>query len=99
MRQEETKQQHTKQTRRNDGQSQGAALVAQTVIWLVVLLVFIGIGIGIGWLLWGKPEKEKNIDLKAVKAPSWIEQDFIRKNIYSRPAVSLKQVEDRKSVV
>ena len=98
MRQEETKQEQIKQeqikqTRRGARQPEGTALMLQTAIWLGVLLIFIGIGIGIGWLLWGKPEKEKNIDLKAVKAPSWIEQDFIRKNIYSRPAVSLKQVD------
>ena len=37
-------------------------------------------------------EKKADIDLKAIEAPSWIEQDFIRKNIYSRPAVSLEEV-------
>ena len=63
-----------------------------TVIWLIVLLIFMGIGIGIGWCLWGKEEERPDIDLKAIEAPSWIQQDFIRKNIYSRPAVSLEQV-------
>ena len=73
MRQEETKQEQIKQeqikqTRRGARQPEGTALMLQTAIWLGVLLIFIGIGIGIGWLLWGKPEKEKNIDLKAVKS-------------------------------
>lgn len=67
-------------------------LVLMTAIWLAVLLIFMGIGIGIGWFLWGKEEKKADIDLKAIEAPSWIEQDFIRKNIYSRPAVSLEEV-------
>ena len=63
------------------------------MIWFFVLIIFMGIGIAIGWFLWGKPGAEKGIDLKSIEAPSWIEQDFIRKNIYSRPAVSLKQVD------
>lgn len=70
----------------------GGNLVLMTVIWLVVLLIFIGIGMGIGWLLWGQPEEKREIDLKAVEAPDWIDQDFIRKNIYSRPAVSLQEI-------
>lgn len=81
-----------KNKRRSSRRSEGSSLAVLTLIWLLVLLIFIGIGIGIGWLLWGRQEKAKEIDLKAIEAPSWIEQDFIRKNIYSRPAVSLKEV-------
>lgn len=72
--------------------SENGSLVLMTAIWLAVLLIFMGLGIGIGWLLWGRQEEKPAIDLKAIEAPSWVDQDFIRKNIYSRPAVSLEQI-------
>ncbi len=50
-----------------------------------------GIGLGGGYLMWGY-EKPYDVDLRSVQVPSWIEQDFIRKNIFSRPDVSMKQV-------
>ncbi len=93
MRQEERMREMRRNQRgRRERSSSEGNLAVLTGVWLVVLLIFIGIGVGIGWFLWGRPEKAKEIDLKAIEAPSWIEQDFIRKNIYSRPAVSLKQV-------
>ena len=67
-------------------------LVLMTGIWLAVLLIFIGIGVAIGWFLWGREDEKPAVDLKAIEAPSWVEQDFIRKNIYSRPAVSLERI-------
>lgn len=79
--------------RRKSRRSSGGNLAVLTMIWFFVLIIFMGIGIVIGWFLWGKPGSEKEIDLKSIEAPSWIEQDFIRKNIYSRPAVSLKQAD------
>ena len=48
-------------------------------------------GFGGGYLKWGH-EKPYTVDLKSVKAPDWIDQNFIRKNIFSRPDVSLKRV-------
>ena len=105
MRQEELRQESRRKSsiesrretdrtrRRKSRRSSGGNLAVLTMIWFFVLIIFMGIGIAIGWFLWGKPGAEKGIDLKSIEAPSWIEQDFIRKNIYSRPAVSLKQVD------
>ena len=89
----ESRRETDRSGRRKSRRSSGGNLAVLTMIWFFVLLTFMGIGIVIGWFLWGKPEAEKEIDLKSIEAPSWIEQDFIRKNIYSRPAVSLKQVD------
>ena len=41
--------------------------------------------------MWGY-EKPYMVDLKAVEVPSWVEQDFIRKNIFSRPDVTITRV-------
>lgn len=48
-------------------------------------------GFGGGYLKWGR-EEAYTVDLKSIKAPDWIDQNFIRKNIFSRPDVSLKRV-------
>ena len=42
--------------------------------------------------MWGY-EKPYMVDLKAVEVPSWVEQDFIRKNIFSRPDVTITRGE------
>ena len=56
---------------------------------LLALAVGFGAGFGTGWLKW-EYERPYTVDLKAVEVPAWVEQDFIRKNIFSRPDVSLK---------
>ena len=48
-------------------------------------------GLGTGYWLWGY-EKPYTVDLKSIQAPDWIEQKFIRKNIFSRPDVTMKRV-------
>ena len=58
---------------------------------LLALAVGFGAGLGTGWFRW-EYERPYTVDLKAVEVPSWVEQDFIRKNIFSRPDVSLKRV-------
>ena len=58
---------------------------------LLSLTIGAAAGLGGGYLLWGR-EKPYNIDLGAIEAPSWIEQDFLRKNIFSRPDVTIRQV-------
>jgi len=50
-----------------------------------------GAGLGGGYYLWGW-ERPYMVDLKAVEVPGWVTQDFIRKNIFSRPDVSRKRV-------
>ena len=58
---------------------------------LLALAVGFGAGLGTGWFRW-EYERPYTVDLKAVEVPSWVEQDFIRKNIFSRPDVTLKRV-------
>lgn len=58
--------------------------------FMLTLLAFLA-GVGIGWIRWGR-EPEKGVDLKAIQPPDWIEQALIRKNIYSRPAVTRQEV-------
>ncbi len=59
---------------------------------LVVVFAFFA-GVGTGWYRWGR-KTGSGTDLSAVEMPDWIEQDLIRKNIYSRPAVTLREVND-----
>lgn len=61
------------------------------VLLLFTLLLGLGAGLGGGWFLWGW-ERPYTVDLEAVEVPSWVEQDFIRKNIFSRPDVRLTRV-------
>ena len=58
---------------------------------LLVLILGVGAGLGGGYYLWGW-ERPYTIDLKAVEVPEWVKQEFIRKNIFSRPDVSRKRI-------
>ena len=58
--------------------------------FMLTLLAFLA-GVGIGWIRWGR-EPAEGVDLKAIESPDWIEQALIRKNIYSRPAVTRREV-------
>lgn len=60
---------------------------------LLALVIGLSAGFGAGWLRWGY-KKPYTVDLKAVEVPKWVKQDFIRKNIFSRPDVSLKRVDN-----
>ena len=61
----------------------------------VFMAMMIGIlsGLGSGYYIWGR-EPENTVDLKAVEVPDWVQQDFLRKNIFSRPDVTRKQVKN-----
>lgn len=61
----------------------------------VLLALVIGLlaGFGGGYARWGW-ERPYTVDLKAVEVPKWVKQDFIRKNIFSRPDVRLKRVDN-----
>lgn len=59
----------------------------------VFMMLSFGMGIGIGWYLWGR-DTGSDVELGTIQTPDWIEQRFIRKNIYSRPAASLRKVND-----
>ena len=58
---------------------------------LLVLILGAGAGLGGGYYLWGW-ERPYTVDLKAVEVPDYVEQDFIRKNIFSRPDVGRQTV-------
>lgn len=75
--------------RRRSGTLAGfpTALIAGILAFIIGCLA----GLGGGYLKWGR-EKPYTVDLKSIKAPDWVDQDFIRKNIFSRPDVSLKRV-------
>lgn len=61
----------------------------------VFMALMIGIlsGLGSGYYIWGR-ESENTVDLKAVEVPEWVQQDFLRKNIFSRPDVTRRQVKN-----
>lgn len=62
---------------------------------LLSLAIGCGIGFGTGYFLWGRTEeKPYTVSLRSIEAPDWIEQKFIRKNIFSRPDVSMKRVDN-----
>ena len=77
----------TPRERRSRGRRRSLPLI------LLALVIGLSAGFGAGWLRWGW-EKPYTVDLKAVEVPKWVEQDFIRKNIFSRPDVSLKRVDN-----
>lgn len=60
--------------------------------FLCTVLAF-GAGVACGWYRWGR-ESGSKVDLAKIEIPDWIEQDFIRENIYSRPATSRYIIRD-----
>ncbi len=73
---------------RRKGSKKGVPVLAL----LLVLVLGIGAGLGGGYYLWGW-ERPYTVDLKAVEVPDYVEQDFIRKNIFSRPDVGRQKVD------
>lgn len=57
----------------------------------MALVVGVLAGLGGGYYVWGW-ERPYTVDLKAVEVPDWVKQEFIRKNIFSRPDVSRRKV-------
>lgn len=74
------------------GETRGKGLGNVHVLALILaLIVGAGVGFGGGYYLWGW-ERPYTVDLKAVEVPDWVTQNFIRKNIFSRPDVSRKRI-------
>ena len=73
---------------RRKGSKKGVPVLAL----LLVLVLGTGAGLGGGYYLWGW-ERPYTVDLKAVEVPDYVEQDFIRKNIFSRPDVGRQKVD------
>lgn len=74
--------------------SGGPPVRARTKLVLALLLALIlgaGAGLGGGYYLWGWTRPD-TVDLKAVEMPDWVRQEFIRKNIFSRPDFSRPRV-------
>ena len=59
-------------------------LIIRCVIGIVAFIL----GTGTGWLLRGTTIR-KAIDLSAIKAPEWIDQQFLTVNPYSRPGTPI----------
>ena len=57
----------------------------------MALVVGVLAGLGGGYYVWGW-ERPYTVDLKAVEVPEWVKQEFIRKNIFSRPDVSRRKI-------
>lgn len=73
----------------NSGSGEHRNRSGKGVSFLALLLVLI---LGAGYYLWGW-ERPYTVDLKAVEVPDYVEQDFIRKNIFSRPDVGRQKVD------
>lgn len=58
---------------------------------MAALLLAVAAGLGCGYGIWGW-ERPYTVKLREIQMPDWVEQSFIRKNIYSRPDVSRKRV-------
>ena len=79
----------------NSGSGERRNRSGKGVSFLMLLLVLVlgaGAGLGGGYYLWGW-ERPYTVDLKAVEVPDYVEQDFIRKNIFSRPDVGRQKVD------
>lgn len=62
-------------------------LIIRCVIGIVAFIV----GIGAGWLMRGTTIR-KPVDLSVIKAPEWIDQQFLTVNPFSRPGTKLATV-------
>ncbi|MCI9559445.1 N-acetylmuramoyl-L-alanine amidase [Clostridiaceae bacterium] len=74
-------------------QKKGAFFLKTAAVPLLAIAIGAAAGLGCGYYLWGY-ERPYSINLKEISIPSWIEQDFIRKNLFSRPDVTLKRVDN-----
>ena len=71
----------------------GGSVFIKISVPLLAFAIGTASGLGGGYYLWGY-ERPYTINLKEIEMPSWIEQDFIRKNLFSRPDVTLKRVDN-----
>lgn len=76
---------------RRSGPKGGRRRGVPVLAFLLALVFGVLAGLGGGYYLWGW-ERPYTVDLKAVEVPEWVKQEFIRKNIFSRPDVSRKRV-------
>lgn len=80
--------------RRGQGRSRAGKRRRGASLGAVFLALILGIAAGLagGYGIWGW-ERPYEVDLDAVEVPAYVKQDFIRKNIFSRPDVRRKRVD------
>lgn len=80
-------------SRRRKRRKRGGGGCSTFFIGLLAMLLAFTAGLGTGWYRWGRASGSR-VNLASLQPPDWVVQDLIRKNVYSRPAVSLSQVND-----
>lgn len=85
-----------RESRRADHGNRKEARRRQLILRRLIIRCVIGIfafivGFGSGWFARGTTIR-KPVDLSSVKAPAWIDQQFLTENPYSRPGAKLANV-------
>lgn len=63
----------------------------QRILRLVIAVLAFAVGLSAGWVIRGMTIR-KAVDLSGIKAPEWIDQQFIAVNPYSRPGTKLGMI-------
>ncbi|MDO4329977.1 MAG: peptidoglycan recognition family protein [Lachnospiraceae bacterium] len=80
-------------SRKRRRKKRGGGGCSTFLIGLLAMILAFTAGLGTGWYRWGR-SRSSSVELASIQPPDWITQKLIRKNVYSRPAVSLRQVND-----
>lgn len=78
-----------RQSREARQRARGAGILSVLAAGVLAFLI----GVGAGWIVGGRFEKEP-VNLSAIVAPDWIDQQLLTVNPYSRPGKRLLEVND-----
>ena len=78
-----------RQNREARQRARGAGILSVLAAGVLAFLI----GVGAGWIVGGRFEKEP-VNLSAIVAPDWIDQQLLTVNPYSRPGKRLLEVND-----
>lgn len=78
-----------RQSREARQRARGAGILSVLAAGVLAFLI----GVGAGWIVGGRLEKEP-VNLSAIVAPDWIDQQLLTVNPYSRPGKRLLEVND-----